>query len=160
LAPFFAPFFFPVSRRIADSTPFCWSSTLFVLLIEKGKKKPGKKRREWQKGRKRERKRATVNNPYVNLLKNGCGHGYSQWDFHAMSASYLTLSKKKHGGEYQLRGVANENVSSIVPTLRAFLYVLNSHPPVSKQTNRIQVQKSPRVEAQLHFSSIDVHHLP
>jgi hypothetical protein len=42
-------FLFPAELQVEPR--FCWS-TLFVLLIEKGEK-PGKKRREWQKRRKR-----------------------------------------------------------------------------------------------------------
>jgi hypothetical protein len=41
--------FFSVPAELQVGPRFCWSSTFFVLLIEKGGKKPGKKRREWQK---------------------------------------------------------------------------------------------------------------
>jgi hypothetical protein len=67
--PFFVPCFFifsfPPELHVGPHS-FRFS-TLFAPLIEKEKKIPGKKQREWQEGKKRAQKRvqkrATVNNP-------------------------------------------------------------------------------------------------
>jgi hypothetical protein len=45
----FRALFFPFPAELQVGPCFCWSSTLFVLLIEKGKKKTGQKTKRMAK---------------------------------------------------------------------------------------------------------------
>jgi hypothetical protein len=50
--PFFAPIFFPFLPELHVGPRFFQSSTLFALLIEKGKKNRAKNREDGKKGKK------------------------------------------------------------------------------------------------------------